>query len=830
MHRKAYFTFILACLLLLNLQTAAQFEGVGNIISWKKTPEGLKGKTRSAFFRVRVYNANVIRVTVSRNDSNHDFSYVLSENLKPELQNFKISENKNSVLISTDSLDVVLEKFPEFRVIFKNKSGKIINEDMPGAAFGSAFDGNKSNLYKVIQPGERFVGLGETLGNLDKRGSAFTLNNTDTYRYGDSRLPMYVSIPFYIGIQNRETYGIFYHNTFRTFFNFGISTPFASITADGGDVDYFFIYGDGIPEILKQYTALTGRMPLPPKWSLGYHQSRCSYFPQQNVEWLSETFRSRQIPIDCIVLDADYLHEYEPFRINKERFPDMPALTRHLADLGIEVTASVNPGIKLDTTYFAHNDGLKNDIFVKYADGSLFTSEIAPSLNNFPDFTSPNARNWWSDNMKFLPENGIHGYWNDMNEPAVGGSYLPENLLFDFDGRKAFAPEAKNLYGMLMARSSYESAIKYGGNRRPFVLSRSGFAGIQRYAAVWTGDNTAKDDYLLGGALLNTQMGLSGVPFVGDDIGGYIGNTSKELFTRWIEVGAFEPFCRNHKEAYANANEPWSYGEEAEAIAREYIGFRYRLMPYLYSKFYEASQTGMPVARSLCISNPHNDKVFDALYQFQFLCGDAIMVVPVTTAEKTKKFYLPEGLWYDLFTDETFPGNQELTVDCPIYKIPLFVKESSVIVMQSLVQSAKQKPGDTLFVHVYKGSQPNVFEYYEDDGNTLNYQRNEFCKRTVTYNPALKQVVFSAQSGSYASTFKVIKCILHGFGSDLRQVNINNRSFTTNLETIRLIDGLKYLEGIYDPAYFMNLRQSEMAGKQLTFSFANTEQEIEINW
>jgi alpha-glucosidase len=724
-----------------------------------------------------------------------------------------------------------IEKKPAFRVIFRNKQGKIINEDVPGKGFGTSFIGNRSTLYKKLWPDERFVGLGEVLGNLDKRGSAFTLNNTDTYRYGDPRLPMYVSIPFYIGIHDSETYGLFYHNTYKTYFNFGISTPgFSSITSEGGDVDYFFIYDNNISKILDHYTSLTGRMPLPPLWSLGYHQSRCSYFPQNNVKIIAETFRAKNIPVDCIVLDADYLHEYEPFRINKERFPDMPGLTTYLNRLGIEVTASVNPGIKLDTTYFAYHDGLQKDVFLRFSDGSLYTAEIAPSLNHFVDFTNPAARAWWIGNMKFLPENGIHGYWNDMNEPAVGGSYLPDNLVFDFDGRRTNALEAKNLYGMLMARSSYESALKYGGNRRPFVLTRSGFAGVQRYAAVWTGDNTSKDEYLLGGTLLNTQLGLSGLSFVGDDIGGYIGNTSKELFIRWIEVGIFAPYVRNHKEAFAAANEPWSYGEEAEAIAKEYIGFRYRLLPYLYSKFYESTRTGMPVARSLCINYPFDEKVYDKLYQYQFLYGDAILVVPVTSAEKVKKLYLPESQWFDLYTDELIDGNRELSRECLIHEIPLFVKGSSIIPMQSLVQTTKQKPDDTLCIHIYNGSHLNNFEYYEDDGSTMDYLKGSWYKRTIKFDPGQNQVSFLPVSGSYKSGFRFIKCIFHGFEGKMNEVSVNGQLLLPKREELRLVDGLRYLHEIYDPAFYKNLSGMKKKNTQLTIIFPNSDEEIRITW
>lgn len=808
----------------------AQATDIGEIVSWKKTSTGLEGKTTLAFFRIRVYNSGTIRVSVSHEKVMDDFSYSLVEQNLTD-PDFSLSEKSNSVFLSTGLIDMEIEKQPAFRVIFRNKNGTTLSEDVEGKGFGTSFIGNRSTLYKKLQPGERFVGLGEVLGNLDKRGNGFTLNNTDTYKYGDPRLSMYCSVPFYIGIHEDVVYGLFYHNTYKTFFNFGLSTPgFTSITAEGGDVDYFFIYDTCIADILNRFTSLTGRMPLPPIWSLGYHQSRCSYYPQQNVKLLAENFRKKNIPVDCIVLDADYLQDYEPFRINMKRFPDMPGLTTELNKLGIEVTASVNPGIKIDSTYPAHHDGLKKNVFVKYSDGSLYTAEIAPSLNNFVDFTNPEGRNWWIDKMKFLPDNGIHGYWNDMNEPAVGGSYLPDNLLFDFDGRKADALEAKNVYGMQMARSSYESALKYGNARRPFVLTRSGFAGVQRYSAVWTGDNTARDEYLLGGALLNTQMGLSGIPFVGDDIGGYIGNTSKELFTRWMQVGIFAPFARNHKEAYATANEPWSYGEESEAIVKEFIGFRYRLLPYLYSKFFEASQTGLPIARSLCIQYPFDAKVFDNLYQYQFLCGDAILVIPVTSLEKVKKAYLPEGTWYNLYSDEPLQGNLELTVDCPVYSIPLFIKASSILPMQSLVQTTKQSPSDTLYVHIYNGKERNIFEYYEDDGITMDYQKGVYFRRNITFNPDLDQISFSDAEGTYISKFKVIQCIFHGFVQELNTVVVNDKALPVHNGTTRLIDGLRYLGDIYEAGYMANLVKTEKIPVVKSVTFKNTPEKIVVGF
>lgn len=809
----------------------ATHEDIGKIVTWQKTATGLEGRTERAFFSIQVYNPNIIRVRVSQQKTMRDFSYLLDQDCKPQKTGFSFAESGNRLVLSTDSLIAEIEKSPRFRVIFKDVSGKVINEDCSGKGFGSSFNGNRTNLYKKLQPDERFTGLGEVLGNLDKRGAAFTLNNTDTYKYGDPRLPMYTNVPFYIGIRSDLVYGLFYHNTFKSYFNFGVSTPgFTSITCNGGDIDYFFIYSNDITGILLNYTYLTGRMPLPPRWSLGYHQSRCSYYPQSVVLDVAESFRNRKIPIDCIVLDADYLWEYEPFRINTSRFPDMPGLTRKLQEMGIEVTASVNPGIKTDSTYFAHHDGLKNDVFLKFTDGSLYTAEIAPSMNNFADFTKPSARTWWADKMKFLPDNGIHGYWNDMNEPAVGASYLPDNLMFDFDGHTADALEAKNVYGMLMARASYESALKYGQGRRPFVLTRSGFAGVQRYAAVWTGDNTASDEYIPGGALLNAQLGLSGIPFTGDDIGGYIGPTSKELFIRWIETGVFQPFVRNHKESYAPANEPWAYGAEAEAIAREFIGFRYRLLPYIYSTFYEASNTGLPVVRSLCINHPFEALVYDQRYQSQFMLGEAFLIVPVTTREITKQLYLPQGDWFDVYNDLPVKGDQEINVQCPVWKIPVFVRASSLIPVQSLTQTTAQAPSDTLQLHVFRGSSDNDFLLYEDDGCTFSYRENQYRKQRIEYHGSENLLLFSKPEGKYKSGFNYILLVLHGFGDTITSAEVNGKSEKLSDSFCALLSPLKALEPVYENTYFRQISKDHVTRGVKTVLLRNSADAIKIEF
>lgn len=802
----------------------------GKIISYKKITVGIEGKTTNCIFDVHVYCDNIIRIRISKEKIFRNFSYALTSNDIPSFTNVAITEKDNSIFISTNAIKAEIQKSPALNIIFRNKNNEVINADIAGENAGTSFNGNKVTVYKTLQDGEHFIGLGEALGNIDRRGSGVTLNNTDNYKYADPRVPMYSSIPFYMGIHHNNVYGLFFNNSYKAFFNFGLSTPFTSVSFDGGEMDYFFMYDTSVAKVIEHYTSLTGRIEMPPLWSLGYQQSRCTYYPQDKVMWVAETFRRKQIPIDGIVLDADYQLGYEPFRTNTQRFPDLPKLSSDLKKMNIEVTASVYPGVHIDSSYDAYTDGLSKDVFIKYTDGKNFETEIAPLKVLLPDYTNPKARQWWIEKMRWMKTNGINGYWNDMNEPAVASSYLPDNLLFDFDGRKATSAEAKNIYGFQMARSSYEASLKNDNTQRPFVLTRSGFAGVQRYSAMWSGDNMATDEGLLTSVLLNNQFGLSGVPFVGYDIGGYIGDGNKNLYIRFIEAGIFSPYCRNHREFFGTANEPWAYGEEAEAISKTYIGFRYRLMPYMYSNFYKASQTGLPIQKSLSIDYPFDDKIYDINYQYQFLFGNDILVAPLTSNEKSKRVYLPEGDWYNLFTDEKLDGAKEITEDCPSYKLPIYIKASAIIPTQSLVQSTKDKPSDTLLLHIYNGTEKNVFTYYEDDGKSFDYKNGIFCKRNIEFDPFSKQIIISSQEGTFNSHFQYIKFIMHGFDESINNMVVNNQTKLIQEEQIQLLNPLENLDDIYDKNYYQSLKELSPAAFVKTYTIKNSSKQLNISW
>jgi alpha-glucosidase len=383
-----------------------------------------------------------------------------------------------------------------------------------------------------------------------------------------------------------------------------------------------------------------------------------------------------------------------------------------------------------------------------------------------------------------------------MNEIATWGHMLPENVEFDFDGNKATMRRARNIYGFQMARSTYEGTKALLKGKRPFNLTRSGFSGIQRYAAVWTGDNVAYDEHMLLGVRMVSSLGLTGVAFAGYDVGGFVGDASTRLFARWISLGAFSPFFRGHSMINSRDSEPWAYGEEVEQISRNYIKFRYQLLPYIYSLFYEASQTGMPVQRSLAIDYPHDYKIYDGQFYNQYLFGPSLLVAPVESTKDFVKVYLPEGEWYSLYTGTKYPGNTEVVVECPVHKLPVFVKAGALIPMQP-VKANTAEPSDTLMLHVYPGASDSSFAFYEDDGATFRYQGGDYARRTIQYRAASRSVTLLPAEGKYTSTIKKLKVIFHDMHT--LQVTLNGESHTLQHEINQFFAGLEKFDPISDP-------------------------------
>ncbi|HLN53083.1 MAG TPA: TIM-barrel domain-containing protein, partial [Lentimicrobium sp.] len=389
------------------------------------------------------------------------------------------------------------------------------------------------------------------------------------------------------------------------------------------------------------------------------------------------------------------------------------------------------------------------------------------------------------------------------------------------EGENATYKQAKNVYGMMMAKSTFEGTKKLLGNKRPLILTRAGFSGLQRYTALWTGDNQATDEHMMLGARLVNSIGLSGVPFIGVDVGGFSKDATPALFARWMSLGAFTPFYRSHSHYDYKQAEPWSFGETVENICRNYVQFRYQMLPYLYSAFHQASVDGMPVARTLAIDYTFDEKVYWFAYQHQYLFGPSIMVAPVESTKDFVKVYLPDGDWYDFHTDSYFKGNSEILAECPIGKLPLYIKAGSLIPLQKTVQATSEPAGDTLFLHVYKGSSPLLFNYYEDDGVSYDYENKGYYTRVFSFDPVKKEIVLEPAEGNYPGKFKSIEVILHGFTGET--FSLNGNQLKVSESSVNLLNALNaddpyFLENIYTPV------------KVRKFSLKNDPEKIIVKW
>lgn len=771
---------------------------IGSIEKITHTFDGLQLSTHNADANaaIMLYAGNIVRVRISKHtNNNNDFSYAVVA--QPQAVEHHFTKTDTHLSLKTANMEVRIDR-KNFAVALYNAAEQVIVEDDP--AFATSWIGTEVTTYKKLQQGERFIGLGEKTGNLDRRGSGYTNWNTDYFAYPSNADPIYLSTPFYIGIHNGLCYGVFLDNTHRSYFNFGASNHrFSSFAAEDGDMNYYLMYGT-VAQIIEAYTHLTGRMTMPPLWSLGLQQCRYSYYPDTEVLRIAQTYREKAIPADVIYLDIHYMDRYRVFTWHKKFFKEPQKMLAQLRQNGFKTVVILDPGICVANDYEVYDDGLANDVYVKYPDGELYKADVWPGTCAFPDFTKPLARKWWSKWLKQNADDGLMGFWNDMNEPASWGQFMPNHIGFDYDNNPTTHREARNVYGMQMSRSSYEGARQHLGGQRPFILTRAGFSGIQRYSAVWTGDNVASDEHFMLGVRLLNSLGLTGVAFSGYDVGGFVDDASPELFARWIAVGAFTPFVRCHSMVNTRAAEPWAFGEEATEIARNYINLRYRLLPYLYSTFFEATQNGLPIVRSLAINYTHDATIYDSNYQNQYLFGQFILVAPMISNQNIAKIYLPQGTWYDMYTDQKLEGSKTHLIETPKDKLPLFVQAGAIITTQSVVQSTDQAPEPTLELHIYANEKGHItnWTYYEDDGTTYKHEQGAFYLREISYNSSTQEINIGAVVGNYVSKFDQIKLYLHGFTKLKKTVSANNKKTAVATETYKFVEPLSSFDPLSD--------------------------------
>lgn len=704
-----------------------QFQFAGRINSHRKFDNRIELKLENGRGIVYIYDRNLIRFRfTNKEEFSKAPSYAVIYEL-PEKTKFTFTEEKTALKIETEELIVKISKSP-CRVSIYDKNMNLINADEE--SFGVSFDNDEVRCFKKLIEGESFYGLGEKSSGLRKNGNEYTLWNTDYPAYTSRTDQLYQSIPFFYGIKDFKAYGIFFDNTYKSRFNFGASNNrFYWFGAEKGEMDYYFIYGPEIKKVLSSYTQLTGRMQMPPLWALGYQQCRWSYYPESTLTTVANTFRNKKIPCDVLYLDIHYMDGYRVFTWDKNRFPDPPKMLAGLKEKGFKVVTIIDPGVKADMNYHAAREGVEKDLFAKYPDGQLYQGEVWPSWAYFPDFTKKETRTWWGDKLNGLLTEGISGFWNDMNEPATWGQSFPDIVQFDDNGFKADHKKIHNVYGLEMARATVDG-LKRHSDKRHLIVTRAGFAGIQRYSAVWTGDNAATEEHLGLALTMPLNLGLGGVSFTGSDIGGFIDDATPRLYMRWMELGVFTPFLRQHSEYGSKAKEPWTFGEDIEYAVRDMINLRYRILPFLYTEFYNSSKSGLPIMRPMFLNYQNDKEAYSALSQF--MVGEHLIVAPVLTEKNDfKKLYLPEGNWYYIPENKFYNGGQWIIKEVPLNTLPLFLKEGAIIPFQEVQQYVGEKNIEETEIHIYPSAKSS-YTLYEDDGITYGHENGKYSLTSFT--------------------------------------------------------------------------------------------------
>ncbi|MBA2284994.1 MAG: glycoside hydrolase family 31 protein [Ktedonobacteraceae bacterium] len=609
-------------------------------------------------------------------------------------------------------------------------------------------------LVRALGSKERIYGLGESMGAMNRRGENCPVWNCDPHtRDTDSVKTMYTSIPFYIGLHagTGRAYGLLVDHSGFVEMDMGhTSEQEAQITVEGDNLVVYFFTGPTADAVLREYSKLTGYMPLPPRWTLGYHQARWSYQTQQEVEAVVTRLRERQHPCDAVWLDIDYMRGFRCFTWDPDAFPDPATMIARLHEQHVHVVTILDPGIKIDDDYSVYQQGLERDYVCRYPDGELFTGTVWPGPCVFPDFSRAEVRDWWGGLYRDLLDQGVDGVWNDMNEPATRslapverpkryGNTMDDDVLHRAGGEQPAGPDGPavshslfhNAYGMQMARASHDGIARLRPGARPFVLTRSGTAGMQRYAALWTGDNTSLWEHIPLAIRMCLNLGMSGVPFVGPDIGGFWNSSNGELLVRFAQMGVLAPFCRNHTAKGSADQEPWAFGEPYESAFRTAIETRYRLLPYLYTLFQQAAVTGAPIMRALCYHYPNDERACDE--ETAFLLGENLLSAPIYEPGATaRSVYLPPGTWLDYWDGTEYPGGTTCEIPAPLDRWPLLVRENSILPSGPLMQYVDQQPTNPLTFTCYMVSDGSATcTLYEDDGTTLAYRDGAFAHTTI---------------------------------------------------------------------------------------------------
>lgn len=770
----------------------------GKLIRYEQDHQKIKLIFEYQSVNIHVINDNVFNIFVPFQTEVQDSKAIEALKVKP--CPLKILEAEDYLEIATSSL--VARIYDDFKVDFYDASTHQLicadyregrqpfirqGNDRIAEAEGHHIQENANRhqieVLKTMFGDESFYGLGDKTGHLNKRGYAYEMWNTDDPSpHVESHLTLYKSIPFFMTVRQESVFGIFFDNTHKTYFDMGKeNADYYYFGSDHGNLDYYFIYGSKPTDVLYEYTELTGKTPLPKKWTLGYQQSRFSYATGERVEELIHQFRALDIPCDVIHLDIHHMDDFKVFTFHPEKFPHPKRLIDKALEAGIKLVPIVDPGVKKERGYDIYEEGLKKGYFATDRDGLPYVNQVWPGDALYPDFSNKEARAWWGTNYKKLTDLGVQGIWTDMNEPSSFIGPLPDDVQFNNEGRGANHLEIHNVYGHLMSKATYDG-LKQLTNERPFVITRAAYAGTQKYSTVWTGDNQSFWDHLRLAIPQQLNLGISGFSIVGTDVGGFGFDTTKELLCRWVQVGCFSPLFRNHTQDHTRDQEPWSFDEETLSINRQYIKLRYKLLPYFYDLLWQGEKTGLPVMRPLMLHYPHDRHVLEM--NDQFLVGEQLLVAPVITQGATyRAIYLPEGTWFEYDTSLCHEGEQVIIKETPLNVCPMFVKAGSILPNDVPKQYVDEFISDTLILDVYPGE--GSYDHIEDDGLSFDYQAG--CYNHYRFTQTENSLEIDRVQMNYEKQYQSFKIVYHNPMIQTVYVDEEAVSFENTEEGIEVI-------------------------------------------
>ncbi|MBW4361033.1 DUF4968 domain-containing protein [Flavobacterium sp. NAS39] len=685
-------------------------------------------------------SGQVIKVWISTDGNfkrNNQSFAVINEDLG-WLGNVNVNEETTAYEIFTEQLRIRVNKKP-FKLQVFDKYQKLLFGDYNEKGFVK----NDKHIasYKTLKSDEQFFGLGEKSGTLNRRGKSYKMWNSDQPCYGVNEDPLYKSIPFFMSTNH---YGIFFDNTYKTEFKFGSeSNEYYSFEAPAGEMIYYFMYGNDYKQIIQNYIALTGNPIMPPKWALGFSQCRGNYTSETQAREIAAEFRKRKIPCDIIYQDIGWVEGLQDFDWKKSNYQNPKQMVKELGDQGFKMIISQDPVIS-QTNKKQWEEANSKGYFAKDIRSGKSYDMPWPWGGNcgVVDFTKPDVADWWGDYQQKPLNDGVRGFWTDMGEPAWSNEDATDRL--SMKHYLGMHDEIHNVYGFTWDKVVTEQFYKRNPNKRIFQMTRAAYAGLQRYTFGWSGDSGNGNNVLEGWSQFANQIpvglsaGMGIIPFWTSDISGYCGDIKdydamSELYVRWMQFGIFNPLSRAHHEG-GNAVEPWVFGTEAENITRTAIELKYKLFPYIYTYAREAHDTGLPLMRALFLEYPNDTETFEL--NGQFLFGKELLVAPVVEkGAVTKKLYLPEGEWIN-FNDgkSVYKGKQWITVEAALDVIPLFVKKGAIIPSMPVMQYIHEKPIYPVSFDFYpdKVGKESSFVFYEDDGESRDYEKGIFCKTKIT--------------------------------------------------------------------------------------------------